>query len=51
MYAREQQELGTITISFVGTKDMTADLLTKPLAHADFWRHADKLIGDVLKLP
>ena len=46
-YAREQQELGTITISFVGTKDMTADLLTKPLAHADFWRHADKLIGEV----
>ena len=46
-YAREQQELGTITISFVGTKDMMADLLTKPLARADLWRHADQLIGEV----
>lgn len=39
--------MGTITISFVGTKDMMADLLTKPLARADFWRHADQLIGEV----
>ena len=30
---------------------MTADALTKPLAATVFQRHADKLIGDVLKLP
>ena len=43
-YAREQQERGTITITYVPTKDMIADALTKPLAFADFTRHAHKLV-------
>ena len=44
-YAREQQELGVITVSYVNTRDMIADLLTKPLGHADFARHAAKLVA------
>jgi hypothetical protein len=46
-YAREQQEAGTITITYVSTKDMIADLLTKPLAVADFTKHARKLVEQV----
>ena len=46
-YAREQQERGTITISYVSTTGMIAGLLTKPLAVADFTRHASKLISKV----
>ena len=46
-YVREQQERGTITVTHVPTKDMIADLLTKPLAFADFKRHADKLVHPV----
>ena len=46
-YAREQQERGTISISYICTFDMIADALTKPLARADFKRHADKLVGPV----
>jgi hypothetical protein len=46
-YAREQQERGTVTISYVSTTDMIADLLTKPLAANDFIRHASKLISKV----
>ena len=46
-YAREQQERRTITISHVGTKDMRADILTKPLAHNDFARHAAFLVHRV----
>ena len=46
-YAREQQEHGTITISYVPTKDMIADTLTKPLAFADLDRHAKKLVQPV----
>ena len=46
-YAREQQERGTITVSYVGTKDMTADILTKALAFNDFKRHAEKLVHRV----
>ena len=38
-YARELQELGTITISHVGTQDMIADALTKALDRAAFVRH------------
>ena len=39
-YVREQRERGTITVSYVGTKDMLADILTKALPHNDFARHA-----------
>jgi hypothetical protein len=46
-YAREQQEAGTITITYVSTKDMIADLLTKPLAQPDFAKHAKKLVEQV----
>ena len=46
-YAREQLERGTITISHVGTKDMLADILTKPLPLNDFARHAAQLISRV----
>ena len=43
-YAREMQERGTISISYVDTTNMTADLLTKSLPAAAFARHSSKLI-------
>ena len=46
-YAREQQDRGTITITYVNTRDMLADILTKALGNADFKRHADKLVFDI----
>jgi hypothetical protein len=46
-YAREQQELGVITITYVSTKDMTADVLTKALQPNDFLRHAQKLVAKI----
>ena len=45
-YARELQELGTITVTHVGTADMTADLLTKALGRPAHERHSRQLIGD-----
>ena len=45
-YAREQVERGTITISYVSTKDMIADLLTKALPRATFDHHVTHLVGD-----
>jgi hypothetical protein len=47
-YVREQQELGTITTTWVSTKDMRADMLTKPLPHVDHNRHASKVVREVL---
>lgn len=35
-YARELQERGTITISYVNTKEMIADIMTKPLGRPAF---------------
>ena len=46
-YAREQQERGTITITYVSTHDMIADVLTKPLGTQSFQRHAAKLVHQV----
>lgn len=46
-YAREQQERGTITITYVRTHDMIADALTKPLGKESFLRHAAKLVSKV----
>ena len=46
-YAREQQERGTITITYVSTYDMIADILTKPLGTQSFQRHAAKLVHQV----
>ena len=48
-YAREQQEHGVITITYVSTKDMIADVLTKALQPNDFLRHAPKLISKITK--
>lgn len=45
-YARELQELGTITVTHVGTADMTADILTKALGRPAHERHSRQLIGD-----
>ena len=44
-YAREQVERGTITISYIPTKEMTADLLTKALPKASFDYHSKQLVG------
>ena len=46
-YAREQQERGTINISYVNTKDMRADALTKHLAYCDFKRHMDEMVHTI----
>ena len=43
-YAREQQERGTIAISYVPTKNMIADIGTKPLAATAFKSHAEFLV-------
>ncbi len=47
-YVREQQELGTITTTWVSTRDMRADMLTKPLPDVDHNRHASKVVREVL---
>ena len=44
-YTREQQEANVITVSNVNTKDMRADLLTKPLGNVDFERHASTFLA------
>ena len=46
-YTREMQEAGIVLIKYINTKDMTADMLTKPLGNIDFQRHAAKLITQV----
>ena len=46
-YAREQQERSTITISYVKTFQMIADILTKPLERSTFEYHARQLVKDV----
>ena len=48
-YAREQQERGTINISYVNTKDMRADALTKHLAYmyCNFKRHVDEMVHTI----
>ena len=43
-YAREQQERGVITITHERSRDMIADILTKPLGRELFQRHATKLV-------
>ena len=44
-YTREMQETNVITVSYVNTKDMRADLLTKALGNADFERHASTFLA------
>ena len=49
-YAREQLELGILTITYVNTKDMIADALTKALSYIDFARHTSKMISRISNL-
>ena len=42
---RELVAQGEITVKFVSTVSNPADLLTKPLEHIDFSRHAQALMG------
>ena len=45
-YAREQVERGTITVSYVSTNDMIADLLTKALPQTKFHKLRAMMVGD-----
>ena len=47
-YARELVELHTITVTHLGTAEMTADALTKALGRPAFERHCRAMIGAVL---
>ena len=44
-YVREQVERGAITISYVSTKDMVADALTKSLPRDQFKKLMDQVMG------
>jgi transposase InsO family protein len=44
-YVREQVERHTITVSYVSTKDMLADALTKSLPKAQFFKLMDIIMG------
>ena len=44
-YVREQVDRKRITISYVNTKDMTADIFTKPLEKGPFLRHRDQMMA------
>ena len=44
-YAREQVERGTITITYVPTQDMIADLLTKALSKPQFEKLRGYIVG------
>jgi hypothetical protein len=44
-YVREQQEEGIITVSYMDTESMIADVFTKALAEAAFMRHRQYLVG------
>ena len=43
-YVREQQEEGVISVSYVDTQSMIADIFTKPLGDAAFLRHRRLLV-------
>jgi transposase InsO family protein len=43
-YIREQVERKHVTVSYVDTKNMDADIFTKPLDKAAFLRHRDKML-------
>ena len=49
-YVRELQELGTVTVSWISTKQMIADLLTKPLGREDFERLRAWLVGKIKQI-
>ncbi len=44
-YVREQQEEGVISVSYVDTQAMIADVFTKPLSGAAFFRHRQHLVA------
>jgi len=37
-FIREMVEQGTITVTYIPTKDMVADMLTKPLPKGQYWK-------------
>ena len=43
---KDRVDRGEIAVSFVGTNDMVADILTKPLQRAKFKELRAKLTGD-----
>ena len=43
-YVREQQEEGIITVSYLDTESMVADVFTKPLGDAAYLRHRQYLV-------
>jgi hypothetical protein len=47
-YAREQVERKTITITYVSTKDMIADLLTKALPKLQYSKLRDFIVGNTI---
>ena len=46
-YVREQQERGEITVSYISTKDMTADALTKALGGQLFEKHRAMMVAEI----
>ena len=47
-YVREQVDRGTITITYVSTKDMVADALTKSLPKDQFTKLMSQIMGDLI---
>ena len=45
-YIREQVERKRITVTHVDTRDMDADIFTKPLDKATFLRHRGKMMTE-----
>ena len=45
-YVREQQEEGVIVVSYLDTHSMIADVFTKPLGDAAFFRHRQFLVRE-----
>ena len=45
-FVKDRMEHGEIAVLFVGTNDMVADILTKPLQGAKFKELRAKLMGD-----
>ena len=44
-YIREQVDRKRVTVSYVDTKDMDADIFTKPLEKASFIKHRSKMMA------
>ena len=46
-YIREQVDRKRVTVSYVDTKDMDADIFTKPLEKASFIKHRSKMMAPI----